>query len=64
MCFFFLHRKPWQKLGINMEAFVGLHHVKSPLFQPWQIITHLFLHGSFMHLFSNMFALMDVWFST
>lgn len=41
----------------NMENLLGLHHVKSPLFQPWQIITHLFLHGSFMHLFSNMFAL-------
>ena len=41
----------------NMEALFGLHHVKSPLFQPWQIITHLFLHGSFMHLFYNMFAL-------
>ena len=43
--------------GINMEDMFGLHHLKSPLFQPWQIITHLFLHGSFMHLFSNMFAL-------
>lgn len=42
---------------INMEALFGLHHVKSPLFQPWQIITHLFLHASFMHLLSNMFAL-------
>lgn len=43
--------------GIQMEALFGLHHVKSPLFQPWQIITHLFLHGGWMHLFSNMFAL-------
>lgn len=43
--------------GINMEALFGLHHVKSPLFQPWQIITHLFLHGGFMHLVYNMFAL-------
>lgn len=42
---------------VNMEALFGLHHVKSPLFQPWQVITHLFLHGGFWHLFSNMFAL-------
>lgn len=43
--------------AINMEDLFGLHHVKSPLFQPWQIITHLFLHGGFWHIASNMFAL-------
>lgn len=42
---------------ISLEDLFGLHHVKSPLFQPWQIITHLFMHGSLMHLFGNMFAL-------
>ena len=26
-------------------------------FQPWQLITYSFLHGNFMHLFFNMFAL-------
>ena len=48
----------------NSEAFrvedvLALHHVKSPLFQPWQIITDLFLHSTvnFMHLLRNMFAL-------
>ena len=43
--------------AIDMEDLFGLHHVKSPLFQPWQIITHLFLHGDFWHLAFNMFAL-------
>ncbi len=42
---------------INIENLFALHHVKSPLFQPWQLITHMFLHGSFMHLFFNMFSL-------
>ncbi len=28
-----------------------------PAFQPWQIITYSFLHGSGLHLFFNMFAL-------
>src|SRR4028118_299696 len=42
---------------ISMGDLFGLHHVNSPLFQPWQIITHLFMHGDFMHLFGNMFAL-------
>ncbi len=40
-----------------MVDLLGLHHVKSPLFQPWQIITHLFMHGNLMHLIGNMFAL-------
>ena len=26
-------------------------------FQPWQIVTYAFLHGSFAHIFFNMFAL-------
>lgn len=54
----FLAQSTIGKGGVfNMEAIFGLHHVRSPLFQPWQIITHLFLHGGFMHLLYNMFAL-------
>lgn len=29
----------------------------TPFFQPWQIITHMFMHGGLGHLFFNMFAL-------
>lgn len=36
---------------------LALHDVRSPLFKPHQLITYLFLHGSFMHIFGNMFAL-------
>lgn len=43
--------------SVDMETLFGLHHIKSPLFQPWQIITHLFLHGSLGHIFFNMFSL-------
>lgn len=31
--------------------------VKTAPFLPWQLITYMFMHGSFMHLFFNMFAL-------
>lgn len=41
----------------SMEDVFALHHVKSPLFQPWQLITHLFMHGGFTHLLFNMFSL-------
>lgn len=41
----------------DMLDVLALHHVKSPLFRPWQLITHMFLHASFLHLFFNMFML-------
>jgi membrane associated rhomboid family serine protease len=36
---------------------LGLHFFTSSLFAPYQMVTHMFMHGSFMHIFSNMFAL-------
>ncbi len=35
----------------------ALHHYKSDVFQPYQLVTHMFMHGSFWHLLFNMFAL-------
>ncbi len=40
-----------------MDNLFALHTWQSPLFKPWQFVTHLFMHGSWGHLFSNMFAL-------
>ena len=40
-----------------MDNLLALHTWQSPLFKPWQFITHLFMHGSVGHIFSNMFAL-------
>ena len=55
---FFLAQQTIGKSGyFNMEDLLGLHHIQSPLFQPWQLITHLFLHGDIMHIIYNMFAL-------
>jgi membrane associated rhomboid family serine protease len=55
---FFLAQKTIGAGGMfDMVDLLALHHVKSPLFQPWQIVTHMFLHGDFWHLFGNMFAL-------
>ena len=44
-------------LGINLNTIVGLYFPKSEMFQPYQIITHMFAHGGIWHLFFNMFAL-------
>lgn len=55
---FFLAQKTVSNLGyIDLDDLLGLHHVKSPLFQPWQLVSYLFLHGDIGHLFANMFAL-------
>ncbi len=35
----------------------GLFFFFSPWFEPYQFLTHMFMHGNLMHLFSNMFAL-------
>lgn len=42
---------------INIEDTFALHAWQSSLFRPWQLITHMFLHGDFGHIFGNMLAL-------
>ncbi|MEO5911148.1 MAG: rhomboid family intramembrane serine protease [Pelobium sp.] len=46
-----------QSLGINLEKHLALYYFTSPDFRIWQLVTHIFMHGSLGHLFSNMFAL-------
>ncbi len=46
-----------ESFGVRLSRILGLHYVNSQYFQPYQFVSHLFMHGSFMHLFSNMFAL-------
>ncbi|RKD92719.1 rhomboid family intramembrane serine protease [Mangrovibacterium diazotrophicum] len=43
--------------GIRLENILGLHYIGSPAFKPYQLVTHLFMHGGFTHLLFNMFAL-------
>ncbi len=58
-----------QLLIINIIFFIGsqivpmanplfsMYYPESPDFRIWQLITHMFMHGSVMHIFFNMFAL-------
>lgn len=42
----------------KFEYFFGLHHVGLlHQFMLWQPLTYMFLHGSFLHIFFNLFAL-------
>lgn len=36
---------------------LAMYYPASDFFRPWQIVTHMFMHGNFQHLFFNMFAL-------
>ena len=36
----------------------ALFYPASPLFRPWQVVTHMFMHGTFWHIFFNMYALL------
>lgn len=46
-----------QMRGIDLGSILGLHFILSPSFQPFQLITHMFMHAGLTHLFFNMFAL-------
>ena len=51
-------------IGANFSAndfmfdhLFALHYPQSDMFKPWQLFTHMFMHGDIMHIFFNMFAL-------
>jgi len=50
---FILHKL----FALDLIDVLGLRYISSPQFMPYQIITHLFVHASLGHLFSNMFTL-------
>ncbi len=51
--------------GLEFDTLFGLHYPTSPLFRPWQILTHMFVHAGpgtggsnwFLHILFNMFVL-------
>ena len=41
-----------------MYGTFSLFYFTSPFFKPFQLITYMFMHGGFWHIFFNMFSLM------
>lgn len=54
---FFFAKIVFEQMGIDLTNLLGLHYPSSPLFKSWQFVTYMFMHGNFMHIFFNMFAL-------
>lgn len=57
-CIFFIATIAAEKvLHIDLVQYLGLHYIGASDFRPYQFVTYMFMHGSFSHLFFNMFAL-------
>ena len=46
-----------EQQGIRMTYLLGGYVFGSPFFEPYQMVTHFFMHGGMFHIFFNMFAL-------
>ena len=56
-CVVYLLQLVLEQRGTDLTASLGLHFVLADHFNPVQFVTYMFLHGSFTHLFFNMFSL-------
>jgi membrane associated rhomboid family serine protease len=45
------------RFGIQLNEILGLHFFMASGFRPYQLLTYMFMHANFSHLFFNMFAL-------
>lgn len=43
--------------GLDINDLLGLHFFQAEAFNPLQLITYMFLHANFQHLFFNLFGL-------
>ena len=41
----------------GLTNYIALYSYQSDLFKPYQLVTHMFAHGGFMHILFNMYAL-------
>ena len=53
----FLATVTLSRFNIDLTDILGLHFFKASDFRIYQLVTYMFMHGNFEHLFFNMFAL-------
>ena len=54
---FFIATLVFESRGIDLTKILGMHYPSSQYFEPYQIVTHVFMHGGGRHLFLNMLGL-------
>lgn len=54
---FFLATFVAQERGINLIPILGLHYPTSTFFEPYQLVTSVFMHAGFQHILFNMIGL-------
>lgn len=53
----FLAQLVGEQRGVDLVSWLGLHFVLADDFQLWQLVTYMFLHADFTHIFFNLFSL-------
>lgn len=46
-----------QGMEVDLNSYLALYYIGSPYFQIYQLVTYMFMHGGWIHLIFNMFAL-------
>ncbi|MDR6784145.1 membrane associated rhomboid family serine protease [Pedobacter africanus] len=54
---FFAAKYVMKNIGVDLDYMLGAFYFDSPFFRVWQLLTYMFMHGDFLHIFFNMFAL-------
>lgn len=54
---FFLVKAALESQGIDAGRVLGMHYPSSEFFEPYQIVTHFFMHGDLFHILFNMVGL-------
>ena len=53
----FIVQNFYEAQGVDLTDYGALWGFQSGNFKVWQLVTHMFMHGNFMHIFFNMYAL-------
>lgn len=56
-CIVYMAQLVAEQRGIDLTGMLGLHFAAASDFHIYQLVSYMFLHGSFTHLFFNMFSL-------
>jgi membrane associated rhomboid family serine protease len=57
---FFLVKYVLESQGVNASQLLGMHYPASELFEPYQVVTHFFMHGNLFHILFNMIGLVVI----